>query len=219
MAADPSPPPELSEPGISVALTHAALSPAAAMDRVRSPSAGAIVLFAGTTRDSFGGRPVRDLAYQSYVPLALQTMLSIARAVKARHALVAIAVVHRLGVVPVGEESVLIAVSSPHRKAAWLAGEECLEEVKARVEVWKLETFADDDGGGVWRANKDGVMGTRVESGDEAGAITSQIRGGEGEHDGNNGVAGDMGSVIRPRRLGEKGHGAVVNPKPEAPPG
>ncbi|ROV94169.1 hypothetical protein VSDG_05653 [Cytospora chrysosperma] len=215
--AEPSPS-ELSEPGVSVALTYAALSPAAAMDRVRSPSAGAIVLFAGTTRDSFGGRPVRHLAYQSYAPLALRTMLDIARGVRARHALVGIAVVHRLGVVPVGEESVLVAVSSPHRKAAWLAGEECLEEVKARVEVWKLETFADDDGAGVWRANRDGVMGTRVEAGDEAGGFTAQIRGGEGEHEGHDGVAGNMGEVTRPRRLGEKGHGAVVNPKPETPP-
>lgn len=204
---------ELTEPGISVALTHATLSPTTTMDRVRSPSAGAIVLFAGTTRDSFGARPVLNLAYQSYVPLALQTMLGIARSLKERHALEGVAIVHRLGVVPIGEESVLIAVSSPHRKAAWLAGEECLEEVKARVEVWKLETFADDEEGGVWRANRDGVMGTKVVDGDEAGDITSQIRGGKHEGD-----EGNMGPVTRPRRLGEKGHAAVVNPKADAPP-
>ncbi|KUI73145.1 Molybdopterin synthase catalytic subunit [Cytospora mali] len=204
---------ELSEPGIHVSLTHATLSASITMDRVRSPSAGAIVLFAGTTRDNFDSRAVLNLSYQSYVPLALQTMLSIARSVRAKHSLKGIAIVHRLGVVPVGEESVLIAVSSPHRKAAWLAGEECLEEVKARVEVWKLETFEDDDGGGVWRANRDGAVGVRVEAGDEAGGITSQLRG-----DGaNGGVTEDTGPVTRPRRLGEKGHGAVVNPTPEAP--
>ncbi|ROV95409.1 hypothetical protein VMCG_08476 [Cytospora schulzeri] len=211
---------ELSEPGINVSLTHATLSPTTTMDQVRSPSAGAIVLFAGTTRDSFDARPVLNLSYQSYVPLALQTMLSIARAIKTKHNLNGIAIVHRLGVVPIGEESVLIAVSSPHRKAAWLAGEECLEEVKARVEVWKLETFADDEEGGVWRANRDGIMGTKVEAGDEAEGITSQLRGGGGrEHEGNDGVAGHMGSATRPRRVGEMGHGAVVNPKSEAPSG
>lgn len=219
--AEPTPS-ELTEPGISVSLTHAALSPTATMNLVRSPSAGAIVLFAGTTRDTFGSRAVLNLAYESYVPLALQTMLAIARSQRDRHALEAVAIVHRLGVVPIGEESVLIAVSSPHRRAAWLAGEECLEEVKARVEVWKLETFVGDEGGGVWRANRDGVMGVGVEAAGEAEAeaegITSQLRGGgeEGGHEGVEGDEGSMGPVVRPRRLGEKGHGAVVNPKPEA---
>lgn len=70
--------------------------------------------------------------------------------------------IHRLGVVPVGEESILIAVSSPHRKAAWLAGEEALEECKARVEIWKLEEFGGQEGG-VWRANRDGALGVKVD--------------------------------------------------------
>lgn len=69
--------------------------------------------------------------------------------------------IHRLGRVPIGEESILIAVSSPHRQAAWKAGEEALEECKAKVEVWKLEEFGGDEGG-VWRANRDGAVGTKV---------------------------------------------------------
>lgn len=59
----------------------------------------------------------------------------------------------------VGEESVLIAVSSAHRKAAWEAGEQCLEDVKRRVEIWKEEWFED---GGVWRSNRDGGVGVPV---------------------------------------------------------
>lgn len=209
---------ELSEPGIHVSLTHSVLSTTVTMDRVRSPEAGAIVLFAGTTRNSFDARPVLNLAYQSYVPLALQTMLSIARSIKDKHSLKGIAIVHRLGVVPIGEESVLIAVSSPHRKEAWLAGEECLEEVKDRVEVWKLETF-EDDHESVWRANRDGAKGQRLEARDEARSITSQLHGdGGGQHGGNDSTPGNMGPVTRPRRLGEKGHGAVVNPRPKTPP-
>lgn len=81
-------------------------------------------------------------------------MLSIARTVKEKHALTAIYMIHRLGVVPIGDESILIAVSAPHRQAAWRGGEEALEECKKKVEVWKLEEFNGDEEG-VWRANKD----------------------------------------------------------------
>nr|OQO32679.1 hypothetical protein B0A51_00057 [Rachicladosporium sp. CCFEE 5018] len=149
----------LTEPNIHVALTYAPLSSQSTLDLVKSPSAGAIVLFAGTTRATFLDRPITHLAYSAYVPLALRTLHSVARATKTAHSLIAIAITHRLGVVPIGEESVLIAVSSPHRKAAWLAGEECLEKVKERVEIWKEEWFED---GGVWRANRDGVAGVKV---------------------------------------------------------
>ena len=99
-------------------------------------------------------------------------MLSIARSVKEKHSLTAISLIHRLGVVPIGEESILIAVSAPHRQAAWRAGEEALEECKERVEVWKLEEFGGDGGGGVWRANRDGATGARVADkvGDEGAA-------------------------------------------------
>lgn len=103
------------------------------------------------------------LSYSAYAPLALRTMLSIARSLKAKHGLNGIAVVHRLGEVPVGEESILIAVASPHRQAAWRAGEEALEEIKERVEVWKYERFED---GGEWRANRDGGSGVEVRTGE-----------------------------------------------------
>lgn len=87
-------------------------------------------------------------------------MLAITKSLSAKHGLNGIAMVHRLGTVPIGEESILIAVSSPHRQAAWRAGEECLEECKAKVEVWKREEFEGE--GGVWRANRDGAAGERV---------------------------------------------------------
>lgn len=88
-------------------------------------------------------------------------MLAIARAVKAKHELTAIRMSHRLGVVPIGEESILIAVSAPHRHAAWKGGEEALEECKDRAEIWKLEQFGREEGG-VWRANRDGALGMPV---------------------------------------------------------
>ncbi|RYP64831.1 hypothetical protein DL769_006506 [Monosporascus sp. CRB-8-3] len=151
---------ELQEDGCHVALTHDHLNVQSIMDRVRSPQAGAIVLFAGTTRDNFGGKPVKELQYSAYGQLALRTMLSICKAIKEKHSLKAIAMIHRLGTVPIGEESILIAVSSPHRQAAWKAGEEALEECKARVEVWKREEFEGEEG--VWRANRDGIMGQKI---------------------------------------------------------
>ncbi|EEU46919.1 uncharacterized protein NECHADRAFT_36245 [Fusarium vanettenii 77-13-4] len=150
---------ELSDEGCHVALTHDHLNAQAIMDRVRSPSAGAIVLFAGTTRDNFAGKPVKELQYTAYRPRALRSMLTIAKDVRDRHGLRGVAMIHRLGTVPIGEESILIAVSAPHRQAAWRAGEEALEQCKEKVEVWKREEFEGEEG--VWRANRDGVMGQR----------------------------------------------------------
>lgn len=75
-----------------------------------------------------------------------------------------ISIVHRLGDVPVGEESIVVGISSGHREAGWRAGEEVLEEVKKRVEIWKEEVFRNEQGDGdgegegegrVWKANKD----------------------------------------------------------------
>ncbi|OAQ99638.1 hypothetical protein LLEC1_07748 [Akanthomyces lecanii] len=163
---------QMSDDGCHVALTHAHLDASAVMNLVRSPAAGAIVLFAapllffsdaaspGTTRDNFAGKPVKELQYTAYHQRALRTMLGIAGTLRAKHGLHGIAMVHRLGTVPVGEESILIAVSSSHRRAAWRAGEEALEECKDNVEVWKREEFEGEEG--VWRANRDGAVGEKV---------------------------------------------------------
>lgn len=87
-------------------------------------------------------------------------MLDISKSLATEHGLKGIAMVHRLGTVPIGEESILIAVSAPHRQAAWRAAEEALERCKSRVEVWKREEF--EAGEGVWRANRDGARGDRI---------------------------------------------------------
>ncbi|KAK7393911.1 hypothetical protein QQX98_013303 [Neonectria punicea] len=138
---------ETTAEGCYIALTNDHLNVQNAMDKVRDPGAGAI--------------PVKELQYTSYHPRALRSMLAIAQALRTKHGLKGIAMVHRLGTVPIGEESVLIAVSAPHRQAAWRAGEEALEECKASVEVWKREEFEGEEG--VWRANQDGAVGQREE--------------------------------------------------------
>ncbi|RDW61453.1 molybdopterin synthase catalytic subunit [Coleophoma crateriformis] len=176
-------PSEISEENCFVALTTDLLDAKQIMDRVRS-----------TTRDNFAGKPVKELEYTSYEPRALQSMLTICKAIVEKHSLTSIAMIHRLGIVPIAEESILIAVSSPHRQAAWKAGEEALEECKQKVEVWKKEEFGGEEGG-VWRANRDGATGVRVEKGEEE-------RPAQGPH----------GPILRPKVPGERGHGAVVRP-------
>ncbi|KAF2741333.1 molybdenum cofactor synthesis protein-like protein 2 large subunit [Polyplosphaeria fusca] len=161
----PSKPVTKTTPSIHVELTPNALNPSTATAFVRSPSAGATVLFIGTTRDSFNNLPVSSLAYTSYPPLAMNTLYAIATSMLTKHELTKIAIVHKLGECPIGEESIVIAVSAPHRQAAWRAGEEALEETKKRAEIWKLERF--EGGEGVWRANRDGAMGTKVGSEEE----------------------------------------------------
>ncbi|KAI9833287.1 MAG: hypothetical protein M1819_003681 [Sarea resinae] len=159
-------PQSLEKDNLHVSLTYDHLDVASIVDQVKSPKAGAIVLFAGTTRDNFEGKPVKELQYTSYPPRALATLMDIAGEVHTKHALVAVSIIHRLGVVPIGEESILIAVSASHRQAAWRAGEEALEECKRKAEIWKLEEFGGEEGG-IWRANRDGAAGvkaSRIES-------------------------------------------------------
>ncbi len=120
------------------------------------------MLFIGTTRDSFNDLPVSSLSYTSYTPLAISTLQNIAKSILAKHSCTKIAIIHKLGECPIGQESIVIAVSAPHRQAAWRAGEEALEETKDKAEIWKLERFTG--GEGVWRANRDGQMGTKMDS-------------------------------------------------------
>lgn len=150
---------------IYIELTPHDLDSRALTTFVRSPSAGATVLFIGTTRDSFNGAPVSSLAYTSYTPLAINTLYKIATTILEKHKCTKIAISHKLGECPIAEESIVIAVSAPHRKAAWEAGEEALELTKDKAEIWKLERF--EGGEGVWRANRDGAMGTKVPENEE----------------------------------------------------
>ena len=141
---------------IEVSLTYSPLPTPQILSFIRSPAAGANVLFLGTTRNSFAARPVRSLSYSAYPALALRSFLAIAEDVQAKHGLERVCLMHRLGEVGIEEESIAVAVSAAHRKPAWEGAEEALERCKERVEVWKMEVFADvEDGGGEWRANRD----------------------------------------------------------------
>ncbi|KAJ5594383.1 Molybdopterin synthase catalytic subunit [Penicillium hispanicum] len=138
---------------IHLTLTYSPLDANASLAQTSSPAAGANVLFLGTTRDTFEGRAVSQLSYTSYPPLALKTLAAIAENAVGAHQLKGVSIAHRLGVVPIGEASIAIAVSAGHRAAAWRAGEEVLEACKEKAEIWKREEFID--GGMEWRANVD----------------------------------------------------------------
>ena len=103
------------------------------LEMVRDPRAGAVVTFLGVTRE------VAELEYEAYAEMAEPQMAEIvARAIE-RHHLCAAAVEHRVGTVPLSEPSVAIAVSAPHREAAFAGAREIIDELKARVPIWKKE--------------------------------------------------------------------------------
>jgi molybdopterin synthase catalytic subunit len=116
---------------------------------VSGPGRGAVVIFLGTVRDHHAGRPVAKLTYSAYRTMALEGLRRIVTGLEAGHESLRAAIVHRLGEVPVGEPSVVIAVASPHRAAAFDASRAALERLKAEVPIWKREHYAD--GGAEWR--------------------------------------------------------------------
>jgi molybdopterin converting factor subunit 1 len=117
------------------------------VDEVRSEAAGAIATFTGTTRIESRGRTVTHLDYEAYEGMAESVMAEIAEALRERHELCEIAIHHRIGRVGIGDTSVVIAVSAPHRQAALAACKEAIDELKQRVPLWKKEVYT---GGEEW---------------------------------------------------------------------
>jgi molybdopterin synthase catalytic subunit len=117
------------------------------VDEVRDERAGAIATFIGTTRISSRGRSVEHLDYEAYEGMAEAVMAEIAESLQARYELCAIAIHHRIGRVGIGDTSVVIAVSAPHRGDALAACKDAIDTLKDRVPLWKKETY---DGGEEW---------------------------------------------------------------------
>jgi len=131
-----------------VQVTAEPLSERAVAEAVEDAGAGAIVVFSGVVRDQTGGRRVKFLEYEAYAPMAEAKMREIGTAVRARWPTVKrIALAHRVGRLLIGESSVMIAVSSPHRRHAFEACHFAIDTLKETVPVWKKEYFED---GEVW---------------------------------------------------------------------
>jgi molybdopterin converting factor subunit 1 len=133
--------------GGSFRLSEEQLSVDTAVAEVRQDDAGAIATFIGTTRRRSRDRDVLHLEYEAYEGMAEQVMETLADDLKRRHDLCAVAIHHRVGRVDVGDTSVVIAVSAPHRAAALDACHEAIDELKVTVPLWKKEFYV---GGEEW---------------------------------------------------------------------
>ena len=128
-------------------LSEEPLSLEDAVREVASDDAGAIATFTGTTRARSRGRDVVRLEYEAYEGMAEAEMERITADLKARHSLIDVAIHHRVGVVGIGETSVVIAVSSVHRADALAACAEAIDTLKGTVPLWKKEIYV---GGEEW---------------------------------------------------------------------
>jgi len=121
-----------------VALSESPLSLDALVQRVRDPRAGAVVSFSGVTRE------VASLDYEVYAEMALEQMARIVDAATERHGLCAAAAEHRVGSVPLGEASVIVAASAAHRGEAFAGAREIIDELKACAPIWKVEVEGEE---------------------------------------------------------------------------
>jgi molybdopterin synthase catalytic subunit len=128
----------VADPVRAVRVTDEPLDVAAASAAVRDPRAGAVVIFEGVTRE------VPELDYEAYAEMALERLRAIAREEAARHGLCAAAVEHRVGTVPLGEPSVIVAASAPHRGEAFAGARALIDRVKAEAPIWKVEVSGAD---------------------------------------------------------------------------
>ncbi len=129
------------------ALTREPIDVGSIKKRLLQGEDGAVVVFEGVGRNNTGGRRTRYLDYECYEPLALKTMARLGGEIAAAHEISRIGIVHRLGRIEIGETSVAIVVTAPHRRAAFAAAAEAIDRLKKLVPIWKKEHFED---GEIW---------------------------------------------------------------------
>ncbi len=122
-----------------IAVQRSRIDVASVVDGVRRDDAGAVVVFLGSVRADAG---VRALDYEVYVPMAEKALAALVDGAKSKFEVLEMSIVHRVGRVPVGEESVVIACSAAHRGAAFAACSWAMDEVKRIVPIWKTESAA-----------------------------------------------------------------------------
>jgi len=128
-------------------LTDEAIDPRTVIREVSDERAGGIATFIGTTRIQSRGRTVEHLEYEAYEGMAEQVMADLADDLKRKYDLCEVAITHRVGRVGIGELSVVIAISAPHRSAALAACTEAIDRLKQTVPLWKKEVY---EGGEEW---------------------------------------------------------------------
>lgn len=138
-------------------LTHDPIDFHALTDSVRNPHCGAVVLFLGTVRDLTGEQVTVFLDYEAYGPMAEKKLAEIEADVRTRWPVGDVAMVHRLGRLDVGDVSVAVAVSTPHRAEAFEAARFAIDTLKELVPIWKKENAPDGTGEWVHQSAKPGA--------------------------------------------------------------
>ena len=126
-----------------IELTDQPIDKAKVLAEVQSPASGAVVLFLGTTREFTDGRQTESLDYESYGEMAAKKLTELEAEARRRWEIIHCVIVHRLGHVELGEASVAIAVSTPHRHDAFEAGKWLIDTLKEVVPIWKKENWTD----------------------------------------------------------------------------
>ena len=126
-----------------IELTKDPIDASRVLASVASHDAGAVVLFLGTTREFTRGRQTASLEYECYHEMAQKKLHELEHEARRRWPIVECSIVHRLGHLPLGEASIAIAVSSPHRAASFEAGKWLIDTIKEVVPIWKKEKWAD----------------------------------------------------------------------------
>jgi molybdopterin synthase catalytic subunit len=142
-------------------LTHDPIDYHALTESVRDPHCGAVVLFLGTVRDLTGEQVTVFLDYEAYAPMAEKKMAEIEEHVRQRWAVGGVGMVHRLGRLAVGDVSVAVAVSCPHRGQAFDAGRYAIDALKELVPIWKRENAPDGTGEWVHQSVRNAECGMR----------------------------------------------------------
>uniref|UniRef100_A0A6B2LJ59 Molybdopterin synthase catalytic subunit n=1 Tax=Arcella intermedia TaxID=1963864 RepID=A0A6B2LJ59_9EUKA len=127
-------------------------------EEVLHPSCGAVSTFVGVTRDHYNGKKVLKLEYEAYKPMAEKELFKICGLVREKWDVANISIYHKTGLVPIGEASVIIAISSVHRDTGLEAVHWAIDELKATVPIWKKEFYED---GSVWKGNAECRHGHR----------------------------------------------------------
>lgn len=127
------------------AITHEVLDPVPLVEAVRRDESGAVALFYGVVRNENMGRNVRYLEYDVYPEMAVKKMREVADEVRAKYPITGIGVLHRVGRLEIGETSLLVAVSSAHRVAAFEACHFAVDRIKQVVPIWKKEVWDDGE--------------------------------------------------------------------------
>ncbi|TWU25664.1 molybdenum cofactor biosynthesis protein MoaE [Bythopirellula polymerisocia] len=126
-----------------IQLTTFPIDSDALVRQAQVPASGAVLLFLGVTRQHTSGRETAELRYDAYHEMAEKELAALEEKARQKWHLNECLIVHRLGKVPLGEASVAIVVASPHRHAAFAAGEWLIDTLKMSVPIWKEEHWAD----------------------------------------------------------------------------